>query len=137
MTRRAISSGSPFEKMAGYSRAVVDGEWVFVSGTAGMDPETKTFPAAAADQARHSLAVIGRTLAEAGAGFADVVQVRLYLADRDDMPAVAALLGATFDDPRPTNTTIICGFPVAEIRVEIEVVALKRDRAGRAGEATP
>jgi len=58
MTRRAISSGSKFEKLAGYSRAIVDGEWVFVSGTAGMDPATSAFPDNATDQARFALATI-------------------------------------------------------------------------------
>jgi enamine deaminase RidA (YjgF/YER057c/UK114 family) len=126
MTRWAISSGSPFEALAGYSRAVVDGEWIFISGTAGMDLETQTFPPETADQARNALAIIGETLAKAGASFADVVQVRVYLASRDDVMAVSKLLGATFADPRPTNTTILCGFPVAEIKVEIEVVARRR-----------
>lgn len=123
MTRRAISSGSKFETLAGYSRAVVDGEWVFVSGTAGMDPATNAFPEDAVDQARFALATIAGALAEAGASMADIVQVRVYLADRADVMPVSALLGGTFSDPRPTNTTIICGFPVPEIKVEFEVVA--------------
>jgi enamine deaminase RidA (YjgF/YER057c/UK114 family) len=91
-----------------------------------MDLETQTFPPETADQARNALAIIGETLAKAGASFADVVQVRVYLASRDDVMAVSKLLGATFADPRPTNTTILCGFPVAEIKVEIEVVARRR-----------
>jgi enamine deaminase RidA (YjgF/YER057c/UK114 family) len=126
MTRRAISSGSKFEKIAGYSRAVVDGRWVFVSGTAGMNPETNTFPEAAADQARFALVTIEGALAEAGSKMSDIVQVRVYLADRADVVPVSMILGETFSDPRPTNTTIICGFPVPEIKVEIEVTARKR-----------
>lgn len=129
--RKAFSSGSPFEIMAGYSRAVMDGQWVFVSGTAGADPVDKSFPPDAAAQARNALSTIGNVLEEAGASFQDVVQVRVYLADRTDVKAVSELLGKTFRDPRPTNTTIICGFPVEEIRVEIEVVALKRGAQDR------
>lgn len=126
MTRRAISTGSTFEKMAGYSRAVVDGDWVFVSGTAGFDPMTMAFANNAADQARQSLKTIAGALTEAGASLGDVVQVRVYLSDRAHVAAVAKILGETFSDPRPTNTTIICGFAVDEIMVEIEAVALRR-----------
>jgi enamine deaminase RidA (YjgF/YER057c/UK114 family) len=126
MTRRAISSGSKFEKLAGYSRAVVDGEWVFVSGTAGMDPATSTFPDDAADQARFALATIAGALKEAGSTMSDIVQVRVYLADRADVVPVSTILGEAFADPRPTNTTIICGFPAPEIKVEIEVTARKQ-----------
>jgi enamine deaminase RidA (YjgF/YER057c/UK114 family) len=126
MTRRAIYTGSTFEKMAGYSRAVVDGDWIFVSGTAGFDPKTMVFADNAGDQARQSLKTIAGALAEAGASLSDVVQVRVYLSDRAHVMDVSKILGETFSDPRPTNTTIICGFAVDEIMVEIEVVALRR-----------
>ncbi|KKB80665.1 endoribonuclease L-PSP [Devosia limi DSM 17137] len=123
--RRAISSGSKFEKLAGYSRAVVDGEWVFVSGTAGHradgsisgDPE---------EQTRQSLRTIAHALEQADASLADIVRLNVYIADRGDVMTVSKVLGETFSDPRPTNTTIICGFPVEDIKVEIEVTALKR-----------
>ncbi|MGY6536958.1 MAG: Rid family hydrolase [Pararhodobacter sp.] len=124
--RWAISSGSKFEELAGYARAVVDGEWVFTSATAGADPETGAFAPDAETQARHALNVIAQTLAKAGADWRDVVQVRCYLADRADVVPVSKLLGALFADPRPTNTTIICAFPVEDIRVEFEMVARKR-----------
>lgn len=123
--RKAISSGSKFEELAGYSRAVADGEWVFVSGTVGAEPDGR-FSADAAAQARRSLAVIAKALAEGGATLKDVVQLRAYLADRADVMAVAAVLRETFSDSRPTNTTVICGFPVDGIKVELEVIALKR-----------
>jgi len=125
-TRWAISSGSKFEELAGYSRAVVDGDWVFTSATAGADPETGAFAPDAETQARHALDVIAATLTKAGAGWGDVVQVRCYLADRADVVPVSKLLGALFVDPRPTNTTILCAFPLEEIRVEFEMVARKR-----------
>ncbi|QQR40748.1 RidA family protein [Devosia rhizoryzae] len=123
--RRAISSGSKFEKLAGYSRALVDGEWVFVSGTAGHNPDGSISPNAEA-QARQSLRTITNALSEADADLADIVRVVVYLADRADVMTVSKVLGETFADPRPTNTTIICGFPVEEIKVEIEVTARKR-----------
>jgi len=130
VTRKAIYSGSPFEELAGYSRALVDGDWVFVSGTAGHDPAIGGFAPEAEAQARRSLAIIAAALAEADARISDIVSVRVYLASRDDVMAVSRVLGETFADPRPTNTTIICGFPVEEIKVEIEVIA--RRKAGAA-----
>lgn len=126
MARWTISSGSKFEEIAGYSRAVVDGEWVFVSGTAGYDPASSAFPDSVEDQTRQALKTIRETLEKAGATLADIVTVRVYLADRAYVMPVSTILGQTFSDPRPTNTTIICGFPVEEIKVEIEVTALKR-----------
>lgn len=129
MDRRAIYSGSKFEELAGYSRALVAGDMIFVSGTAGYDPATGAFASGAAEQARRALQTIAESLARADATLADIVAVRVYLADRADVMAVSTILGQTFSDPRPTNTTIICGFPVEDILVEIEVVALRRVRA--------
>jgi enamine deaminase RidA (YjgF/YER057c/UK114 family) len=124
--RWTISSGSRFEELAGYSRAVVDGDWVFVSGTAGYDFAAGTISDDAAEQARQSLKTIAATLEKAGASLADVVRVRVFLADRADVMAVSRVLGETFTDPRPTNTTIICGFAMPEMKVELEVTALVR-----------
>lgn len=123
--RRAISSGSKFEELAGYSRAVVDGEWVFISATAGTQADG-SFSPDVAQQTRRALAVISAALAEAEAKIADVVRVRVYLADRADVMAVSKILGETFTAPRPANTTIICGFPAEEIKVELEMTALRR-----------
>ncbi|PLP57969.1 hypothetical protein CYK37_17305 [Mesorhizobium loti] len=123
--RRAISSGSKFEELAGYSRAVVDGEWVFISATAGTEADG-SFSPDVVQQTRRALAVISAALAEAEAKIADVVRVRVYLAERADVMAVSKILGETFAAPRPTNTTIICGFPAEEIKVELEMTALRR-----------
>ncbi|MGH6922151.1 MAG: RidA family protein [Propylenella sp.] len=124
--RWTISSGSKFEKLAGYSRAVVDGEWIFVSGTAGYDIANDRFPEDAAEQTRLALRTIAEALAKADASLRDIVRVRVYLADARDVMAVSKILGEAFSDPRPTNTTIVCGFADPGIKVEIEVTALKR-----------
>ena len=130
MSRKAITSGTKFEALAGYSRAVVDGDWVFVSGTTGADGHGK-FPPDVTQQTRQSLKTIAWALNVAGASLSDVVRLRVYLADRTDVMAVSARLRETFSDPRPTNTTIICGFPAEEIKVELEVTALKREGKAR------
>jgi enamine deaminase RidA (YjgF/YER057c/UK114 family) len=129
MSRKAISSGSKFEELAGYSRAVADGDWIFVSGTTGADKSGKFSPDVA-QQTRQSLKTIAWALEQAGASLSDVVRLRAYLKDRVDVMTVSAILRETFSDPRPTNTTIICGFPAEEIKVELEVTALKRSRKG-------
>lgn len=126
MARWTISSGSRFEEMAGYSRAVVDGEWIFVSGTAGYDFAAGTISDDAAEQTRQCLRTIAETLAKADASLKDIVRVRVFVASRDDVMAVSKVLGETFSDPRPTNTTIVCGFAMPEMKVELEVTALKR-----------
>jgi enamine deaminase RidA (YjgF/YER057c/UK114 family) len=127
MTERwAISTGSKFEKLAGYSRAVVDGDWIFVSGTAGYDIANDRFPDDPAEQTHIALRTIADALAQADAKLSDIVRLRLYLANAGDLMPVAQILGETFSDPRPTNTTIVCGFAAPGIKVEIEVTALKR-----------
>jgi len=124
--RWTISSGSKFEKMAGYSRAVIDGEWVFVSGTAGYNFVDGSISDDVVEQTRQSLKTIAHALEQADASLADIVRVRVFIADRKDVMAVSTVLGETFSDPRPTNTTIICGFAMEEMKVELEVTALKR-----------
>ena len=111
MSRWTISSGSRFEELAGYSRAVIDGEWILVSGTAGYDFSNNTISDDPAEQSRQSLATIADTLEKAGASLKDIVRVRVFVAEREDVMAVSKVLGQTFSDPRPTNTTIICGLP--------------------------
>ncbi len=124
MSRRLISSGSPFEKIAGYSRAVVQGDFVFISGTAGYVPgETDADDVVA--QTRKSIEIISETLSEADAKLSDIVSLRVFAARREDIMPISKVLGETFGDIRPTNTTIVCGFVNDDIKVEIEVVALK------------
>jgi enamine deaminase RidA (YjgF/YER057c/UK114 family) len=121
--RRLISSGSPFEAAAGYSRAVVDGDWVFVAGTTGFDYAQMTIVADPAAQARQALRNIEEALAEAGAGLGDVVRVRYYLPDPTDWPAVMPVLGEVFGTIRPAATALICGLVDPRMKIEIEVTA--------------
>lgn len=128
--RRLISTGSPFEKTAGYSRAVVQGDWCFVAGTTGYDYATMTMPESVEDQARNCLATIGRALAEGGFSFADVVRAHYYVTDRAFVNRVYPILGETFGDIRPAATMVVCDLAEPEMKIEIEVTALRRDQKG-------
>ena len=123
--RKFISSGSPWEALAGYSRAVVDGRWVFVSGTVGYDSRTNTWPPTAGAQAEVSLDIIERALRDAGAALLDAVRVRVYVPDRADVDAVSAVIKARLGAARAANTTVCAPLAVEQARVEIEVTALK------------
>lgn len=129
MARRLISSGSPFEKAAGYSRAVVettrDGVWCFVAGTTGYDYETMTMPQGAAEQARNALRTIAGVLAQAGLAPGDVVRARYIITDAGDRNAVFAVLGEHFGQTRPAATMIVAGLIEPEMKVEIEVTAFR------------
>ena len=124
--RRLISTGSPFEKTAGYSRAVVDGEWCFVSGTTGYDYATMTMPDSVEDQTRNCLATISRALQEGGFALADVVRSHYYITDAANVDRVFPILGEAFGDVRPAATMIVCELNRPEMKIEIEVTALKR-----------
>ena len=126
MTRRLISSGSTFEQEIGYSRAVVDDEWVFVSGTTGFDYATMTIAEGAVEQAEQCLRNIGAALAEAGASFADVVRVTYVLPKADDFPACWPVLRKYFGESRPAAMMISAGLADPRMKIEIEVTARKR-----------
>jgi enamine deaminase RidA (YjgF/YER057c/UK114 family) len=132
--RRLISSGSAFEAAAGYSRAVVDGAWVFVAGTTGFDYTHMTIADNAADQARQALRNIEAALAEAGAALADIVRVRYYLPDPADWPEIVPILGEVFGAIRPAATALICGLVDPRIKIEIEVTARHHDQIPAAGQ---
>jgi len=124
MTRRLISTGSPFEKTGGFSRAVVDGDFCFVAGTTGYDYATMQIPPDVAEQTRNCFRTIARVLDEAGFGLADVVRARYYILDRTDADAVLAVCGEVFRDIRPAAAIfVISGLLRPEMRVEIEVTA--------------
>ena len=125
--RRLISSGSPFEAETGYSRAVVDGEWVFVAGTTGFDYAQMTIAEDPAEQARQALRNIAAALAEAGASLADVVRVRYYLPDLADWPKITSVLGEVFGPIRPAATALVCDLIDPRMKIEIEVTARRGD----------
>jgi len=126
MQRRLISSGSSFEKTAGYSRAVVDGDWVFVSGTTGMDYKAMTIDPDVIAQTRQTFRNIGAALADSGSSFADVVRVHYYFTDAADWPKVAPVLGEVFGDVRPAATAIVCDLIDPRMKIEIEVTARRK-----------
>ena len=121
--RRRIGSGSRFEAEIGYTRAVVDGDWVFVSGTTGFDYRTMTLADGIEAQCAQALANIAAALGEANAGFGDVVRVRYILPDRDEFAACWPLLRAAFGAAPPAATMIVAGLSDPAMRIEIEVTA--------------
>jgi len=124
--RRLISSGSSFEAQIGYSRAVVDGDWVFVSGTTGFDYADMTISDDVAVQAEQALKNIAAALAEAGASFADVVRVHYLLPDAADFEACWPALGRAFGEVRPAATMMQVGLADPRMKIEIEVTARLR-----------
>ena len=123
--RKLISTGSPFEKTAGYSRAVVQGDWCFVSGTTGYDYATMTMPDSVEAQTRNCLATIAKALNDGGFEMADVVRAHYYITDQSYVDAVFPILGETFGDIRPAATMISAGLADQKMRIEIEVTARK------------
>lgn len=127
MTRRLISSGSPFEKIAGYSRAIVDGDFCFVAGTTGYDPVTKNLPEDVSEQTRNCFKTIGIALKEGGFDMANIVRATYYVTDAKDFDAVFAVCGETLGDIRPAATILaVSGLYKPEMKVEIEVTAKRR-----------
>jgi enamine deaminase RidA (YjgF/YER057c/UK114 family) len=127
MTRRLISSGSEFEKIAGYSRAVVQGDWVFVAGTTGYDPETKAMPESVEEQTKNCFATISKALAEAGSSLADAVRVQYFVTSREDAEKAFPICGEFLGDIRPAaGIYVVTGLYRPEMKIEIEVTALKQ-----------
>jgi enamine deaminase RidA (YjgF/YER057c/UK114 family) len=126
--RQRISSGSTFEAQIGYSRAVVAGPWVFVSGTTGFDYATMTIADGVIEQAEQCMKNIAAALAEAGASVADVVRVHYLLPDRADFEPCWPVLRRWFGQVRPAATMISAGLADPRMKIEIEVTALKAER---------
>ena len=124
--RRLISSGSTFEQEIGYSRAVVDGDWVFVSGTTGFDYTTMTIDADIAAQTEQCFRNLAAALSAAGASLADVVRVTYILPDGTLFPRCWPVLRKHFGEVRPAATMISAGLADARMKIEIEVTARKR-----------
>lgn len=126
MARKLISSGSSFEADIGYSRAVVDGDWIFVSGTTGFDYATMTISDDVVTQCRQALKNIAAALAEADASMADVVRVHYLLPRREDFEPCWPLLKEYLGNVRPAATMIQAGLSDPRMKIEIEVTARRR-----------
>jgi enamine deaminase RidA (YjgF/YER057c/UK114 family) len=124
MTRRLISTGSPFERSFGYSRAVVDGDLVFVSGTTGYDYVTMAMPDDVAEQARNIFGTLEAVLEEAGSSLEQVVRAQYFVTDRSYCEPVLSVCGEVFSEIRPAASIyVIAGLLKPEMKVEIEVTA--------------
>ena len=126
MARRLISTGSPFEKTAGYSRAVSDGDFCWVAGTTGYDYVSMSMPESVEDQTRNIMKTISAALAEADFSLADVVRANYYITDAAYVDRVFPILGEYFGEIRPAATMVVCGLNKPEMKIEIEVTARKR-----------
>jgi len=127
MSRRLISTGSPFEKTAGYSRAVIDGDFAFVSGTTGYDYATMTMPADITSQTRNCFKTIETALKDGGFAMADIVRAVYYVTDLADADAVFAVCGEKLGEIRPAATLlVVAGLYKPEMKVEIEITAKRR-----------
>ena len=123
--RKLISSGSPFERTAGYSRALVQGDWCFVSGTTGYDYATMTMPETVEEQTRNCLRTIESALADAGFSLQDVVRNHYYVTDAALADVVFPILGETFAEIGPAATMVVCDLIRPEMLIEIEVTAFR------------
>ena len=126
MKRRLISSGSSFERDIGYSRAVVDGDWIFVSGTTGFDYRAMTIADGLPEQTEQCLRNIQSALEQAGASLSNVVRVTYILPKAEDFPQCWPTLRRYFGEVRPAATMIAAGLADPRMRIEIEVTARKR-----------
>jgi enamine deaminase RidA (YjgF/YER057c/UK114 family) len=126
--RRRISSGSPYERDIGYSRAVVDDDWVFVSGTTGFDYATMTISGDVAEQAEQALRTISGALKQAGASLDDVVRVRYLLPQASDFESCWPVLRLAFAVALPAATMQVCALADDRMKIEIEVTARTQRR---------
>jgi enamine deaminase RidA (YjgF/YER057c/UK114 family) len=133
MSRQLISTGSPFETSYGYSRAVVEGDMAFVSGTTGYDYATMVMPEDPGQQARNIFATIATVLAQAGFGLSDIVRAQYFVTDGAFCEPVLAICGEVLGDIRPAaGIYVVSGLLKPEMKVEIEVTA-KRSGSGSGG----
>ncbi len=123
MIGRRIYSDSPFEEIAGYARAVVDGDIVHVSGTTGYDPERNGFAPAVEEQTQTAFANVEAALAKAGTTLENMLRIRVYVASREEFDRAKSIIKLHCDAARPANTTVICDLVTEEMRIEIEVTA--------------
>ena len=125
--RRLIKSGSKWEDLAAYSRAVVEGDWIFVSGTVGFNPKDSSISPDFDKQMDQIFHNISWALEQADAELADIVRVRCYLVDAAYVEAMSRKLHQYLGNVQPTNTTVITGLAAAGALIEVEVTAYRRD----------
>ena len=130
MKRQLISSGSSFEREIGYSRAVVQGDWVFVAGTTGFDYATMSIAEGVVEQTEQCMKNIESALLQAGSSLKDVVRVTYVLPDGAKFPECWPVLRKYFGEIRPAATMISAGLADARMKIEIEVTALKQSQGG-------
>lgn len=128
--RQRIFSGSSFEERVGYARAVVDGDWVFVSGTTGFDYRAGTIDDDPVAQTHQCFANIEAALGQAGAGLDDMVRIRIFVTESAVFEAVADVIGRYCRTARPANTTVIAGLIDPRMKIEIEVTARRTAASG-------
>jgi len=128
MNRTLIGSGSTFEAEIGYSRAVVQGDWIFVSGTTGFDYSTMTIPGSLEEQTEQCFRNIASALQQAGATLRDVVRVTYVLPNASDFPRCWPILRRHLGEVRPAAMMISAGLADPRMQIEIEVTALKQSR---------
>lgn len=126
MSRKLISSGSSFEAEIGYSRAVVDGDWIFVSGTTGFDYAAMTISDDVAEQAEQTFRNISAAMDKAGFSLADVVRVHYILPDAKDFPTCFPVLKKYFGEVRPAATMFVAALADPRMKIEIEVTGKRR-----------
>ena len=123
--RTHVFSSSIYEELAGYARAVVVDDWIFVSGTVGVDFETGQMAEGSETQTSTALDTIEKALLEAESGLHDIVRVRVYVPDPEDVMVISGVLKARVGFTYPTNTTICSPLAVPGAKVEIEVEAIR------------
>ncbi len=126
--RTLISSGSKWEELAAYSRAVVDGDWIFLSGTVGFNPEDNTIPQDFDQQMDNIFSNVSIALANADAELADIVRVRCFIVDTEYVVPMSAKLRQYLENIRPANTTVVTQLAAEGALIELEVTALRRKK---------
>ncbi len=126
MIGERIYSGSPYEEKAGYARAVVADNWVFISGTTGFDPDTKVFPPDVESQCENCFRNISRALEQSGASLKDLVRVLIFVTSQQEFERIIPIIKKYCDPARPANTTVFAQLVAPHMRVEIEAMARKQ-----------
>ena len=130
MARKLISSGGEWEEIASYSRAVTDGDFVFVAGTTGYDYEKRTVAPGVVEQTEQTFRNIEKALAQAGSSLADTVRVVVYLVNAEDFKLVAPVFGRKFKGIKPANSTVVVAALVdSRLKIEIELTARRQGRS--------